>query len=192
MKITNVETHVVMVHAGLEWVLVELETDEGISGVGECSDYGSAAHLVAGIEAIKPVLIDMDARHIEDLWQRLFHANSDLNGRGYVSHLISAIDVALWDIKGKALGVPIYEILGGRLRDRVPLYTHIPDREDNQSTTVVTAAAAARAVKKAGFQALKTDPFAHRWSASGPRGADLVERLSPSDVARAAEYVHAV
>ena len=68
MKITNVVTHVVMVHPGLEWVLVELETDEGISGVGECSDYGSAAHLVAGIEAIKPIVIGMDARQIEDTW----------------------------------------------------------------------------------------------------------------------------
>lgn len=190
MKITNVETYVVMVHPNLEWVFVELETDEGITGVGECSDYGWAAHLVAGINAIKPLVIGMDARNIEDLWQRLFHGASDLNGRGYISHLISAMDIALWDIKGKALGVPIYQILGGRVRDRVPLYTHIPDRSSDQSSS--GAADAAIAVKNAGFQAIKTDPFASQWSAGGPRGSDLVERLSPSEIARATEYLLAV
>src|ERR1051326_3458302 len=105
MKITNVLTHTVMVYPGLEWVFVELETDEGLTGLGECSDYGSATHLVAGIEAIKAMVIGMDARHIEDLWQRLFHRYSDLGGRGYISHLISAMDIALWDLKGKVLGV---------------------------------------------------------------------------------------
>jgi galactonate dehydratase len=190
MKITDVLTHVVMVHPGLEWVLVELETDEGLTGLGECSDYGSAAHLVAGIEAIKPMIVGMDARHIEDLWQRLFHRYSDLNGRGYISHLISAIDIALWDLKGKALGVPIYQLLGGRVRESVPLYTHIPDRSTNRSPA--RAAEAALAVKAAGFAALKTDPFASQWPNGGPRGGDLVERLPPAEIARAAEYLQAV
>src|SRR5258708_37926986 len=115
-----------MVYPGLEWVLVEIQTDEGITGLGECSDYGAAAHLVAGVKAIEPMLLGSDVRFIEDIWQRLFHGHSDLNGRGYISHLISAVDIALWDIKGKALGVPVSDILGGRVRGSVPLYTHIP------------------------------------------------------------------
>jgi galactonate dehydratase len=192
LKISKVETHVVMVHPGLEWVFVELHTDEGITGLGECSDYGSAAHLVAGIDAIKPLVVGMDARHIEDLWQRLFHRYSDLNGRGYISHLISAMDIALWDIKGKALGVPIYQLLGGRVRDRVPLYTHIPDRTSDTPRASDAAVSAARAAWSVGFRAIKTDPFASQWPFSGPRGGDFVERLSPSEIARAAEYVQAV
>jgi galactonate dehydratase len=192
MNITKVDTHVVMVHPGLEWVFVELQTDEGISGVGECSDYGSAAHLVAGIDAIKPLVVGMDARNIEELWQRLFHSYSDLNGRGYVSHLIAALDIALWDIKGKALGVPIYQILGGRVRDRVPLYTHVPDRLGTPGGAANVAVAAAKAARLAGFQAIKTDPFASQWSGSAPRGGDLVERLPPSEIARAVEYVLAI
>jgi galactonate dehydratase len=192
LKVSQVETHVVMVHPGLEWVFVELHTDEGITGVGECSDYGSAAHLVAGIEAIKPLVLGMDARHIEDLWQRLFHRYSDLNGRGYISHLISALDIALWDIKGKALGVPICQLLGGRVRDQVPLYTHIPDRTSDAPDTTEIAVSAANAAWSAGFRAIKTDPFASQWPVGGPRGGDLVERLSPSEIARAADYVLAV
>jgi galactonate dehydratase len=190
VKITDVRTHVVMVHPPMEWVFVELETDEGITGVGECSDYGSAAHLVAGIEAIKPMVVGMDPRLIEDLWQRLFHGYSDLNGRGYISHLISAMDIALWDIKGKTLGVPIYELLGGRIRDSVPLYTHIPDMSSNPSAS--RAAEAARAVKAAAFGALKTDPFASQHANRQPRGGDHVERLPPAAISRAAEYVLAV
>jgi galactonate dehydratase len=190
MKITNVLTHVVMVYPPLEWVFVELETDEGITGVGECSDYGSAEMLVAGIEALKPAVIGMDPRNIEDTWQRIFHRYSDLSGPGFVSHLISAIDIALWDIKGKVLGVPIYQLLGGRVRDQVTLYTHVPDRSGNPNPAV--AAEAARAVKEAGFRALKSDPFASQFPAGGPRGGDMVERLSPGEIARSAEYMHAI
>src|SRR3990172_5999179 len=162
MKITDLEIHVVMVQPNREWIFVELTTDEGIKGVGECSDYASTAHLVSGLQAIKPFIVGMDARNIEDVWQKLFHGYSDLNGRGYVSHLISAIDIALWDIKGKALGVPIYQILGGPVRDSVPLYSHIPGRLGSRGKPddlIRAATKAAKAAVKQGFQALKTDPF---------------------------------
>jgi len=192
MKVTDVKTHIVMVHPNREWVFVELETDEGISGVGECSDYGSTPHLVAGIDSIKPFVVGMDVRNIEDLWQKLFHGYSDLSGRGYISHLISAIDIALWDIKGKVLGVPVYQLLGGRVRDCVPLYTHIPGRLGDAGATEKAAASAARAAKNAGFQAVKTDPFSRQWPGCGPCGGDMVERLSPTEVSRAAEYMMAV
>mgnify|MGYP001615525448 CR=1 FL=1 len=126
MKVTDLKTYVVMVQPGREWIFVELETDEGITGLGECSDYGATPHLVAGLEAVKHLVVGMDPRNIEDLWQKLFHGYSDLNGRGYVSHIMSALDIALWDIKGQTLGVPIYQLLGGPVREKVPVYTHIP------------------------------------------------------------------
>ncbi|MBI4218904.1 MAG: hypothetical protein HY682_02090 [Chloroflexi bacterium] len=128
MRITDIKSYLTMPVDGLAWLFVEVETDEGIIGLGECTDYLSNPHLVRGLEAVKPLVVGADPSHIEEIWQRLFHAYSDLNGRGYVSHLISAIDIALWDIKGKVLGVPIYDLLGGPVRECVPLYTHVPDQ----------------------------------------------------------------
>ena len=128
MKITNIRTHIVMPINKLAWVFVEVDTDQGISGLGECTEYIGNPHLVRGLEAVKPLVIGTDPRHIEEIWQRLFHAYSNLNSRGYISHLISAIDIALWDIRGKMLGVPIYELLGGPVRKEVSLYTHVRDQ----------------------------------------------------------------
>ena len=110
MKITDIKTHVVMPIPGLAWLFVEVETDEGVSGLGECTDYAVNSHLVRGIEAIKPLVVGSDPKNIEEIWQRIFHVNSDLNGRGYISHLISAIDIALWDIKGKVANSSSKEI----------------------------------------------------------------------------------
>ena len=104
MEITDVKTHVVKMPYTMPWVFVSVETDEGVTGWGECTDYIANPQLVRGIEAVKPFVIGVDASHIEEIWQRIFHLYSDLNGRGFVSHLISAIDIALWDIKGKVLG----------------------------------------------------------------------------------------
>ncbi|MBI4304746.1 MAG: mandelate racemase/muconate lactonizing enzyme family protein, partial [Chloroflexi bacterium] len=172
-------------------LFVEVETDEGVTGLGECTDYLSNPHLVRGLEAIKPLVVGADPSHIEEIWQRLFHAYSDLNGRGYVSHLISAIDIALWDIKGKVLGVPIYDLLGGPVRDSVPLYTHVPDQA--AGAKIDDMVAAARKTKAGGYQAIKTDPFKWQWDRNSyHRGAQLVERLSPQAVAEAVDWMEAL
>jgi galactonate dehydratase len=173
MKITDVKSYLTMPREGLAWLFVEVETDEGVTGVGECTYYFSNPHLVRGIEAVKPLVIGEDPANIEEIWQRIFHVYSDLNPRGYVSHLISAIDIALWDIKGKVLGVPIYQLLGGPVRDHVPLYTHPAG-----GTLEETVDSAIR-MKEEGFKATKTDPFSRqRSTGKGFRGADWVERLS--------------
>lgn len=185
------KVHVLMLRPNREWIFVELFTDDGISGVGECSDYASTAHLVSGLHSIRPFIIGMDARNIEDVWQKLFHGYSDLNGRGYVSHLISAIDIALWDIKGKQLGAPIYQLLGGPVRDSVPLYTHIPGRL-GVGTSIEAAQKAALAAKKLGFQAIKTDPFARGWKGAAPQGGEMVEWLTPGEIEKAAEFMMGV
>ena len=109
-------------------------------------------------EWIKREIVGEDARNIENIWQTIFHTFDDLNGRGYVSHLISAIDIALWDIKGKALGTPVYQLLGGPVRERVPLYTHVQDW-NSEAGGPEDAAKAAIATKEAGYEAIKTDPF---------------------------------
>jgi galactonate dehydratase len=191
MKITDLKSYVVMVQPQREWVFVELETDEGITGLGECSDYASTAHLVGGLEAVKPFVVGMDARNIEDLWQKLFHGYSDLSGPGYISHIISALDIALWDIKGQALGVPIYQLLGGPVRERVPVYTHISTGVAN--STVSQMQAAARKAKAAGFQGIKVDPFKRQWAdVTAPTGGEMVERLTPRSIREAAEWMMAL
>jgi galactonate dehydratase len=192
MKITDVKTYLTMPMGRLAWLFVNVETDEGITGLGECTDYFVNPHLVRGIEALKPLLIGQDARNIENIWQLIFHRLDDLNGRGYVSHLISAIDIALWDIKGKALGAPIYQLLGGPVRERVPLYTHIQDYNSGAGDAD-DAAAAAKATKAAGYAAIKTDPFPTQTGPdAGFSGPAEVERLTPENIRKSVEWMDAV
>lgn len=176
----------------LAWVFVEVETDEGISGLGECTEYVGNPHLVRGLEAIKPLVIGADPRHIEEIWQRLFHAYSNFNSRGYISHLISAIDIALWDIRGKMLGVPIYDLLGGPVRESVPLYTHV--RDQWHSSDLDAMVAEAKRSKELGYQAIKTDPFPQQKNkiSSTFKGANQVERLNPESIAKAVEWMEAL
>ncbi len=192
MKITNITPYVSMPIKGLPWIFVQVETDEGITGVGECSDYRSTGLLVKGLEWIKREIVGEDARNIENIWQKIFHTFDDLNGRGYVSHLISAIDIALWDIKGKALGAPIYQLLGGPVRERVPLYTHVQDFNSGAGGPE-DVAKAALATKEVGYQGIKTDPFPTQ---SGPdagfSGPAEVERLTPENIRKSVEWMDAI
>jgi galactonate dehydratase len=192
MKITNIKTHITMPMGTLAWIFVEVETDEGVSGLGECTEYIGNPHLVRGLEAVKPLVIGTDPRHIEEIWQRLFHAYSNLNSRGYISHLISAIDIALWDIRGKTLGVPIYELLGGPVREAVSLYTHVPDAW--QSTDLDAMVAAARQAKETGYLAIKTDPFPQQENPSNSpfKGAAQVEYLGPEAIAKSVQWMEAL
>jgi galactonate dehydratase len=160
MKITDIRTHVIMPLDKLAWVFVQVDTDEGVSGLGECTEYIGNPHLVRGLEAIAPLVVGTDPRHIEEIWQRLFHRYSNLNGRGYISHLLSAVDIALWDIRGKMLGVPVYELLGGPVRDAVPLYTHVQDQW--YGSDIDEMAEQAQQATSAGYRAIKTDPCAER------------------------------
>ena len=163
MKITDVKVYPVAVDLGkftpstlkVGWVLLAVETDEGITGYGECSNWPRMGDILVGngIRAIKNALIGRDPGHIEAIWQELFRNYTYLGSRGYITTLISGIDIALWDIRGKALGVPIYELLGGPVRDGIPLYTH---PQYGQAETV--AESGAKLVAE-GFKAVKTDPF---------------------------------
>jgi len=192
MKITKITPIVTMPIDGLPWLFVQIDTDEGISGIGECTDYYSNGHLVRGINALEPVILGMEAGQIENIWQTIFHRFDDLNGRGYISHLISAIDIALWDIKGKSLGVPIYELLGGPVRDRVPLYTHVQDFNSGAGGPDAVATAA-KMTKEAGYEAIKTDPFPSQSnSSSGFSGPAEVERLDPKGLRESVEWMEAI
>jgi galactonate dehydratase len=122
MKITNIEALPVW-GGGRNFFFVVVDTDEGISGVGEGGITGRELAAASVVEHYKPILIGQDPRRIEHIWQLLFRGGFFPAGR-IAASVISAIDVALWDIKGKALGVPIYDLLGGLVRDRVVCYPH--------------------------------------------------------------------
>ena len=120
MKVTKVEA--IHCDAGwAPWTFVKVETDEGITGYGECSDWRSA-HAIAGcVRDLEPVLVGQDPRPVEKLYWEMYRLTRQSPG-GIAQKAIAGIDAALWDIKGKALGVPIYELLGGPIRHRVRLY----------------------------------------------------------------------
>ena len=121
MKITDVK-----VYLAREWrtfCFVVVETDEGISGLGEAGITGRELAVQGAIEHFKPLLIGQDPFRSEHIWQLLFRGGF-FPAQRILTAAIAAIDIALWDIKGKALGVPVYDLLGGRARDRVLTYNH--------------------------------------------------------------------
>jgi galactonate dehydratase len=121
MKITDVT-----VYLAKEWrtfLFVVVDTDEGIYGIGEAGITGRELAVAGAIEHFKPLLIGENPFRIEYIWQMLFRGGF-FPAQRILTAAISAIDVALWDIKGKALGVPVYELLGGLARDKVATYNH--------------------------------------------------------------------
>jgi D-galactarolactone cycloisomerase len=103
--------------------LVQVETDDGVSGIGSCSGNGELIEIIIE-KVLKPLLVGMDPTAIEDIWDRAYmrggHKEFGTRGIGIVA--LSGVDIALWDILGKVRGLPIYQLLGGKYRDKVPVY----------------------------------------------------------------------
>ncbi len=117
MKIVRLHTY----HAAPRWLFLKIETDEGISGWGEPVVEGRAHTVEAAVHELGDLLTGQDPSRINDLWQMMYRGGFYRGGPVLMS-AIAGIDQALWDIKGKALGVPVYELLGGRVRDRMKTY----------------------------------------------------------------------
>ena len=135
------------------YMFVKIETDEGIVGWGEAT--AGPKSVAAMVEEFGEQLIGKDPSRIEEHWQTLYH---HFHVRGGVIQMsaISGIEIALWDIKGKVLDVPIYELLGGRMRERIWCY----GRWDGP--TPEAAVENAMNFVSQGLTALKGDPFEHR------------------------------
>ena len=120
MKITGLETFVV--DAGWRpWQFVAVRTDDGITGYGECSDGRNPYGVVSTVAEFAPMLIGKDPRPIEMRYQDLYRMTRQSAG-GIAAKAIAGVELALWDIKGKALGVPVYELFGGPVRERQMVY----------------------------------------------------------------------
>lgn len=148
MKITNVRT--VMAALGAKnCIFVLIETDTGITGLGETVLKRRSKMIEQGIHALGRFLIGKDPTCIEDLWEKMYRDSFWVGGPMATTPL-SAVEIALWDILGQSLGVPIYKLMGGPTRDRVPVYCHCAAGE-----TPEEFAANAVACVQRGYHALK-------------------------------------
>jgi galactonate dehydratase len=141
IKITRLETFLVKPR----WLFLKIHTDAGIVGLGEPYLEGRAKTSAAAVKEIEPYLIGKDPRHVVHHWQAIYR-HTCYHGGLILSSALSGIDQALWDIKGKALGLPVWEMLGGPTRSKVRIYRGVRDAVDLK-----------RAIQQ-GFTAVKTGP----------------------------------
>ena len=162
MKITDIKAFVTKPPGAFSnYVFVKVSTDEGVVGWGESSI--GATSVAAVIEEFGAAIIGKDPFRIEEHWQDMYHLHHNIRGGALQMAAISGIEIALWDIKGKALNVPVYELLGGAMRDKLWTY----GRFDG----VDPAAAVENAMSfvEDGYTALKGDPFGHQGIFTSPR-----------------------
>jgi galactonate dehydratase len=161
MKIARVNIYLIA-SGKLHPVIVEIATDEGVSGIGEAAiAYGLGGTATAGMvkDLTERMLIGRDPFRIEEIWSEMYdHSFWGKGGGPIVFAAMSAIEQALWDIKGKALGIPVYEFLGGRMRERVRVYAN--GWYGAAATPTELAKAAERPLRE-GYNALKCYPLAY-------------------------------
>src|SRR5215467_3403594 len=151
MKITSVRTAATLGHGMHLWV--KIETDAGITGVGECVHGGVQA--IAIIQALRTKLIGRDPMPIDALFEELRRGH--VFDGGFAGALITAltgIEIALWDLKGKALKTPVYELLGGKFRDKIRVYA---DCQVDLSMGFAEVEQVVHGVLEKGFTAFKID-----------------------------------
>ncbi len=122
MEITGIEPFAID-EGGRTSIFCVVDTDEGISGIGEAGVKSRSHAILGAFEHIREQIVGEDPSRIEHLWQVMYRGGFFPAGT-VVGSALSAIDIALWDIRGKQLGVPTYELLGGRVRDKVVCYPH--------------------------------------------------------------------
>jgi galactonate dehydratase len=162
---------------GRYFLFVKLITDDGISGIGEvyCDTFGPKVLKAAIEDTIERHVIGIDPFHLEALWRRVYGTGYTLRPDATLVGVLSGIEIALWDIKGKAVGKPVYELLGGRVHERLRTYTYIyPTPEQDSSVYWNAEASAERAAHYVaqGFTGLKFDPAAP-YSVFDPRQPSL-------------------
>ena len=190
MKILSLE----LIKVPPSWVWLKIHTDEGITGLGEPYLENHPDSVIAEVLRLEPLLIGEDPRRIEWLWNRMYEGGSGYKGGPVKMSAISGIDMALWDITGKAAGLPVHRLLGGATRDRVLVYRavgggrpHVVEPGDpyragrrdpvpgdpKPGSPEAWRAAAAELVHEWGFRALK----AHVSPGETPFGTDLVDGM---------------
>ncbi|GAA5219991.1 galactonate dehydratase [Membranihabitans marinus] len=177
MKITGIETHICHAYR-TNWVFVKVLTSEdGLYGIGEATLEFKEHAVVEAVKELIPYLKGKDPHRIEDIWHTIYR-DAYWRGGPVLMSALSAIEMALWDIKGKDLGVPVYQLLGGKVRDGISCYANgwfAPAKTPDEF------AEKAKIAVDMGFKALKWDPF----------GSSYLN-ISKPDLNRAMECVDAV
>jgi galactonate dehydratase len=176
MKITNITPHLVHPGRGKNWLFVKVETDEGIHGWGEAYTQADRDKTIeVHINQLARYLVGRSPFEIKHFSHWAYHDYGGKRGAMELYCAMSGIEHALWDICGKAAGQPVYNLLGGKCRDRIRVYANgwgggsTPDQIAERATQVVDL----------GFTALKFDPFPGRWRTIIDRSAEVeaVERV---------------
>jgi galactonate dehydratase len=190
MKITEVVPWLVGAEgAGWgEYLFVEVRTDDGVSGWGEITTTTPTANraIAAMVRQVTDLLVGDDPARIEDTWHKVFRAFTYTGSRGAGTNVVSAIDIALWDIRGKVLGLPIHDLLGGRVRDDLLIYTHPDQRRFDTREGVV---AEIRSIVDSGHTGIKFDPFPSQPGVPLADDRYLDGRISRPDLQRAIELI---
>jgi galactonate dehydratase len=172
------------------WIFLKIHTDEGVVGLGEPLLEGRALTIQTAIKEIEPYLIGKDPRQVVHHWQAIYR-HAFYRGGPILTSALSGIDQALWDIKGKLLGVPVYELFGGPTRDRVRIYGRASNAEDMKKrkqvgyTVIKTGVAKkqpAGIVENPAFVKYAVDNFASLREAGGDEmdiGIDFHGAISP-------------
>src|SRR5512140_1066087 len=176
MKITAIKTYIAG-NPWKNWLFARVETDEGLYGYGEGTANGFARTVEAAIHELSPLIIGLDPFQIEIIVQRM---GRDVYTEGGQVHncAIAAVEIACWDIIGKATGQPVYNLIGGRCHRDLRAYANGWYRGPR---TADSFAEKARDVARRGYTALKFDPFGDAW-----------RTLSPADFALSIDIIAAV
>ncbi len=170
MKITKVEP----VLAGGRYLFVKVHTDEGIVGLGECGAWGYQEATAGVLKQMEKMIIGLDPMNIEFIWNAL---SRNMHFRGSVTmSAVSGIDIALWDIKGKFFNVPIYELLGGRTRNKIKIYVNARGRDADE------LAAESKKLVEQGYHSIRFS-IGHTQNedkSCGENFTSIVERVSHS------------
>jgi mannonate dehydratase len=171
VTITNVRT-ILTAPNGIRLVVVRVETSEpGLYGLG-CATFTQRPLAVATAvdEYLRPFLMGRKVNDIEDIWQAAFVSSYWRNGP-ILNNAMSGVDQALWDIKGKQAGMPVYELLGGKCRDRVPLYHHCGGRDPKEVEDDI------RDAMSKGYRHVRAQVHVKPYSTYGASGSDANERV---------------
>ncbi|MDR2683621.1 MAG: galactonate dehydratase [Dysgonamonadaceae bacterium] len=168
MKIDRLE----LFKAPPRWLFLKITTDDGFTGWGEPVVEGRADTVEAAVKELSPYIIGKDASRIEDIWQILYRGGF-YRGGPILTSAISGIDEALWDIKGKATGLPIHDLLGGAVRDKILIYQWIGG---DRPADVIEAA---REKQQAGMKAVKMNGTEDlEWIDSYAKIDQVIERVA--------------
>ncbi len=173
MKITKLETFLVQPR----WLFLKIHTDEGLVGLGEPIVEGRALTTATAVAELEPYLLGKDPTRVVHHWQAMYK-HAFYRGGPLLTSALSGVEQALWDLAGKAAGLPVYKLLGGPVRDRIKIYAHV------RGSTLDERIASAKARVAEGYLALKTGVV------GGGRPARIVE--TPGFVERVAEQFGAL